>query len=118
MFRKLTVLICLISFSPAAAGAQELTAMANSAQAAVEQAAVEPSAEVNLYPAPAKQSPQLVVAANDQQDCTSEAPRPHKTHTGLTFKEFAEVHFGEYRWVYWVGAVTGLVLLHAFAFGH
>ncbi|HJV65398.1 MAG TPA: hypothetical protein VJ550_06695 [Geomonas sp.] len=118
MFRRLTVLICLVSFSPAAAGAQELSVLARSSEQAAERPAGEPGKEVNLYPAPDKESPQLVMAANDQQTAAAEEPRQHKTHTGLTLKEFAEVHFGEYRWVYWVGAATGLVLLHVFAFGH
>lgn len=114
MFRKLTMLVCLISFFPAAAGAQEVALLLNSQPVQVAESA--PAREVNLTPSLKKQEA-MVVAANDVQGSqVTEAQRPRKTHTGLTFKEFAEVHWGEYRWIYWVGAVAGIVLLHALAF--
>jgi hypothetical protein len=101
MFRKLIMLISLISFFPAAAGARDVALLTN---------------PVNISPHLEKQM--TVVAANDVQgDLVMEA-RPHRSHEGLTFKEFAEVHWGGYRWVYWAGAVTGLVLLHIPASSH
>ena len=105
MFKKLTIIACLVSFSPAAAGAQELALLASS-QPAVEQS-------VNLSPPVYKLAATTVLAANDTQgNQITEAQRPRKTHAGLTFKEFSEVHFGEYRWIYWVGAVAAIVALH------
>ena len=108
MYRKLTVFVCLVSFCPAAAGAQEL-ALAVNAQPVQEQPATsEPAKEINLVP------PLERLAANDQQMTKSaEEQRPRRTHTGLTFKEFCEIHFGEYRWIYWVGAAAVLVAIHA-----
>lgn len=120
MFRNLTVLICLISFSPVAAGAQELAVLAAATQPAVEQPAKDGAGRaVDLSLPVQKEAPPPLLAANDRQAGEpADAPRPHKTHTGLTFREFVDVHFGEYRWIYWVGAVTGIVLLHVLAFNH
>jgi hypothetical protein len=116
MFRKLVILVCLISFIPAAAGAQEAAVLLKS-QAAVQRAAErEPSAEVTLHASAAAAQGATVVAANDAQPCPpcsqAEGERTRKTHTGLTWDEFVDVHFGGYRWVYWAGAVGAIVLLH------
>jgi len=111
MFRKLTVFICLLSLSPAA-GAQDLALLVVS-QPAQRSADSAPAREINLSP-PVDRGPAVLVAANDLQgSSTAEEQRPARTHTGLTFKEFCEVHFGEYRWVYWVGAVAAIVAIHA-----
>jgi len=59
MFRKLIVIVCLLSFTPIAVGAQELA--------------------------------------------------------GLTMGEWADIHFSNYRWVWWLGGVIVLVALHAVA---
>jgi hypothetical protein len=116
MFRKLVILVTLISFCPVAAGAQDVAILVKQ-QASEQMAASEPVPQLNLRAAAEKAEPNVTVAANDMQEApVADAPRPHKTHTGLTFKEFCDVHFGEYRWVYWVGAVGAIVLLHAFAF--
>src|SRR6266568_750016 len=115
MLRKLTVLICLISFCPAAAGAQEVALLVNSEQATEHPAGEGPTRELNLSPAMEKMSAN-VMAANDTQGMQMmEAPRPKRTHTGLTFKEFCEVHFGEYRWIYWVGAAAAIAAIHIVA---
>lgn len=112
MFRKLTVFICLLSLSPAAAGAQDLALLVAS-QPAQRSADSAPARAINLSP-PVDRGPAVLVAANDLQgSSTAEEQRPARTHTGLTFKEFCEVHFGEYRWVYWVGAVAAIVAIHA-----
>ena len=113
MFRKLTVFVCLLSFSPAAAGAQELALLAGSQPALVQSTDREQVREINLTPPVYKLAAATVVAANEHQGHQmTEAQRPRKTHTGLTFQEFADVHFGEYRWIYWVGAVAAIVALH------
>lgn len=109
MFKKLTMLICLISFFPAASGAQEAAILLRG-QPAHEQA-TEPGKTVNLMPT--KDPSATLVAANDVQGGQpAQEQRPRKTHTGLTFKEFCDVHFGEGRWIYWAGAVAALVALH------
>jgi hypothetical protein len=115
MFRRLVILVCLISFIPAAAGAQEAAVLLNS-QAAVQRAAErEPSAEVTLQASAAEAQGATVLAANDAQPCppcSQASERSKKTHSGLTWDEFVDVHFGGYRWVYWAGAVGAIVLLH------
>ena len=117
MFRKLTILVCLVSFFPAAVGAQELAVLKQS-PFSVERSAVQQAAsEVDLSLPVARQAA-TVLAANDVQHTTlaaEPAERPRKTHTGLTFQEFCEVHFGEYRWIYWVGAAAALVAIHVVA---
>lgn len=105
MFKKLAILACLISMAPVAAGAQDVALLAQV------QPAQEAPVTVNLMPKEVRETTTL--AANDVQGTREE--RPKKTHSGLTFKEFCEVHFGEYRWVYWVGAVAAIVAIHVAA---
>jgi len=116
MFRKLTVLICLLSFTPVAAGAQELALIAN-AQPALERTAEQaPARELNLMPAQATSDRIMVASSHLSGDkMAAEEQRPRRSHDGMTFKEFAEVHFGEYRWIYWAAAVAGIVAIHVFA---
>lgn len=110
MFRKLTLFVCLLSFSPAA-GAQDLALLVASQPALERSADPVPARAINL--SPPDRGPAVVVAANDLQESPmADEQRQARTHTGLTFKEFCEVHFGEYRWVYWVGAVAAIVALH------
>ena len=112
MFKKLTVLACLISLCPAAAGAQEVAVLLNSQPAQERQA--EPARTVNLMPT--EERALTLMAASDVQGAqASREQRPGKTHSGLTWKEFCEVHFGEYRWVYWAGAVAAIVAIHVVA---
>lgn len=105
MLKKLAILVCLVSMLPAAAGAQDVALLAQT------QPAQEAPVKVNLMPR--ENSTGVILAANDVQGTREE--RPKKTHTGLTFKEFCDVHFGEYRWVYWVGAVAAIVAIHVVA---
>jgi hypothetical protein len=117
MFRKLTVLVCLMSFCPAAVGAQELAALRQSPPPVESSTDRQASREVDLS-LPAARQAATVMAANEVQDSqVPAAERPRKTHTGLTFEEFVEVHFGEYRWIYWVGAAAILVAIHVAAGG-
>ncbi|MBU5637518.1 hypothetical protein KOM00_12345 [Geomonas sp. Red69] len=111
MLKKLAILVCLASFAPAAAGAQEVAPLLN--QPAQQAAPMQKS--VNLMPREEREA--TVVAVNDAQGTTQGATeeRPRKSHSGLTFKEFCDVHFGEYRWVYWVGAVAAIVAIHVVA---
>lgn len=112
MIKKFAILACLVSFAPAAAGAQDVALLANSQP--VEQQAAEVQKSLNLMPREERSA--TLVAANDVQGTrTAAEERPRKTHTGLTFKEFCDVHFGEYRWVYWVGAVAAIVAIHVVA---
>lgn len=114
MMRKLTIFVCLVSFCPAAAGAQELAAIAQNPSTPIESPAnQQPAREVDLSIRVSTQVATLV-AANDQQGSqAAEAERPRKTHSGLTFGEFVDVHFGDYRWVWWAGAAAALVAIHA-----
>jgi len=117
MFKKLTILVCLVSFFPAAVGAQDLAVLKQSPLAAERTTELQPAREIDLS-LPAARQAATVLAANDAQGSqTAAAERPRKTHTGLTFEEFCEVHFGEYRWIYWVGAAAVLVAIHVVAAG-
>jgi hypothetical protein len=115
MFKKLTILMCLISFCPAAVGAQELTALQATPPAVERTVDQQNIREIDLS-IPAARQAATVMAANDQQNSQmSASERPRKTHTGLTFQEFVDVHFGEYRWIYWAGAAVALVAIHVLA---
>ncbi|GFO55126.1 hypothetical protein GMSM_21330 [Geomonas sp. Red276] len=116
MFRKLMVVICLITFIPAAAGAQELGRLASQQPGAQTAAAAAP--RTSSVPSPEKAAAQ--VAANECTDPATgatEVKESRHSHSGMTFRDFVDVHFGEYRWIYWVGAAGVLVALHVFAFG-
>jgi hypothetical protein len=113
MLRKLTILVTLLSFFPAAVGAQDLAVLGQSPLAIERPADQQPAPEINLSPRLDRQAAANILAANDLQGGQlAAAEQPRKTHYGLTFKEFCEVHFGEYRWIYWAGAVAALVALH------
>ena len=114
MFRKLIVLICLLSFFPAAAGAQDL-ALLNTAQPAQELTTAQTQPTSMDLSAPMPKDEAFVVAANEYQSAPVTEARPRKTHTGLTFQEFVDVHFGGHRWVYWALAVAGIVAIHVVA---
>lgn len=113
MLRKLTVLVCLVSLCPAAAGAQDLALLANSQPALERPAEQAQLSELKLMPS-VDRNATIVVAANDvQSNPITEAERPRKTHDGLSFREFVDVHFGGYRWIWWAGAAVALVAIHA-----
>ncbi|MBJ6750255.1 hypothetical protein [Geomonas anaerohicana] len=110
MLKKIIILACLVSLFPAVAGAQDVAFMVN--QLPAQQAPTQKN--VNLMPR--EESATTLVAANDVQGAAGVAEeRPKKSHSGMTFKEFCDVHFGEYRWVYWVGAVAAIVAIHVVA---
>jgi len=116
MFRKLTILVCLISFCPAAVGAQDLAVLKQSSPAIERTAEQNPAREIDLSLPVARQQAATILAQNDTQGAQAVATeRPRKSHTGLTFEEFCEVHFGEYRWIYWVGAAAAIIAIHVVA---
>lgn len=108
MFRKLTVLICLLSFIPAAAIAQEV--------AAVAAPAVAQSTAPNLsLPAERTAAVSSDDAGTSNGTALVSAPE-HKTeakHSSFNWSNFAEVHLGDYRWVWWAGAAAALIAIHA-----
>lgn len=116
MLRKLTVLICLLSFAPAAVNAQAIVVAA--APVAVEsalQTSPAPEKSVNLS-LPAERSAVLMAAADTSQGTTmARAPEQKKESRQSSFNwgNFAEVHLGDYRWVWWAGAAAALIAIHA-----
>lgn len=56
--------------------------------------------------------------ANCSETPKVEEPKKVKS-SGITMKEWAEIHWGDNRWIWWVGAGAALVALHVFVFvGH
>lgn len=124
MFRKLTVFVCLLSFCPVAVGAQELAGLVGSpVEDSQPSGQLQPnlSLPVTSYPS----SKQVVVEnlncaadANCTEATKGEEPKKAKS-SGITMKEWAEIHLGDNRWIWWVGAGAALVALHVFVFvGH
>jgi hypothetical protein len=117
MFRKLIVILCLVSFTPAAVTAQVLSAVAAppvSTGSATERSA-QPSRDLNLS-LPAETSTALLLAAAETQQGTAMAAAPEQkcvSRSSHSWDNFLEVHFGGYRWVWWAGAVAILVAIHA-----
>ncbi|MEI6826285.1 MAG: hypothetical protein WCK54_11865 [Desulfuromonadales bacterium] len=118
MLKKLTVFICLLSFAPAAVNAQGIAAIAASPVAADSvpaQAGALPEQALDLS-LPAARSEVILLAAADtsQGAATASAPEQKKSqHSSFNWGNFAEVHLGDYRWVWWVGAAAVLIAIHA-----
>jgi hypothetical protein len=118
MLRKLTVLICLLSFAPAAVNAQGIAAIAASpvaAESAIQTSPV-PENAVNLS-LPAESSAKMLMAAADTSQSAAMAGTPENKksshQSSFNWGNFGEVHLGGYRWVWWVGAAIALVAIHA-----
>ena len=119
MFRKLTIVICLISFAPAAVNAQGLAALALSPAAAGlsadSTAASMPETSLSL---PAERTKVMLLAAaeSSQRAAMVNAPEQKKeSRSAHTWDNFVDVHFGDYRWVWWAAAAAVLVGIHVAA---
>ena len=116
MFRKLIIILCLVSFAPAAVTAQGLTAVATppvSAGPAAERTA-QPPRELNLSLPAETSSAMLLAAAETSQraaNCAS-AEQKCESRSSHNWDNFVDVHFGGYRWVWWVGAAAILAAIH------
>lgn len=118
MLRKLTVLICLFSFAPAAVNAQGIAAIAAAPVAVESSAAATPLPERGMdLSLPAARSTAVLMAAADTSQGTATAPAPEQKkaekNSSFHWENFAEVHLGDYRWIWWVGAAAALVAIHA-----
>ncbi|MDD2308005.1 MAG: hypothetical protein PHH91_00290 [Desulfuromonadaceae bacterium] len=115
MLRKLMVLICLVSFVPAAARAQGIVAAPSAAESAIA-APAQSGGGVNLS-LPTERSAAVLMAAADTSKAATDSTAPeHKTEakrSSFNWGNFAEVHLGDYRWVWWAGAAAALIAIHA-----
>jgi len=119
MFRKLTIVVCLISFGPVAVNAQGLAALAASPAAiglaAENRAPSSPEANLSL---PVERSATVLLAAAESSQRTAmvNAPEQKKeSRSAHSWDNFVDVHFGDYRWVWWAGAAAILIGIHAVA---
>jgi hypothetical protein len=113
MLRKLIVVICLISFAPAAVSAQVLTSIAAPFAAAVPAAekSAPPAGELNLsLPAERSAAVQMAAADTSQGTAPEQKQEARKSHS---WDNFVDVHFGGYRWLWWAGAAVILGVIHA-----
>lgn len=114
MLRKLTVLICLLSFAPAAVNAQGIAALAASPGAVQSTNQTEKGMNLSL---PAERTAAVLMAAADTSQGTAMASAPEQKkeskQSSFNWGNFAEVHLGDYRWVWWAGAAVALVAIHA-----
>jgi hypothetical protein len=119
MFRKLTIILCLISFAPAAINAQALAAVTapQAAGTAATEKTVPPGQEVNLS-LPAERSATVLLAAAEtsQGGVVANAPeQKRESRRAHSWDNFIDVHFGDYRWVWWAGAAAILIAIHVSA---
>ena len=115
MLRKLMVLICLVSFIPAAASAQGIVAAPSAAESAIATPA-QSGAGVNLSLPTERSAAVLMAAADTSKEATAAAAPEQKAEarrSSFNWGNFAEVHLGDYRWVWWAGAAVALVAIHA-----
>ena len=122
MFRKLTVIMCLITFCPVAVGAQELAGLAGSPAAVNNLSSGQPQPNLSL-PAAGYPAEKQAVAENPLcsgsaycSDASQAEESKNIKSSGLTMKEWAEIHLGDNRWIWWAGAAATLVALHVFVF--
>jgi len=119
MFRKLTIVICLISFAPAAVNAQSLAALAVSPSSVASAAEnTVPSAQESNLTLPSSRSSAVLLAAaeSSQRSAMVTAPEQKKeSRSAHSWDNFVDVHFGDYRWVWWAGAAAILIGIHAVA---
>jgi hypothetical protein len=115
MLRKLMVLICLVSFVPAAASAQGIVAAPSAAESAL--AVPTQLGGGIILSLPAERSAAVLMAAADtSKEATAATAPEHKTEakrSSFNWGNFAEVHLGDYRWVWWAGAAAALIAIHA-----
>lgn len=115
MLRKLAFIVCLVTFLPIAAGAQDLVALSSVTPAPVQ---TEERLLPKEDPAQSVKDSRIILAARDASDTAGArdlSERPKKTHSGLSFRDFVDVHFGDYRWVWWALAAGVLVGIHVAA---
>lgn len=116
MFRKLTIILCLVAFAPAAFGAQGpvTTVTPASESDPATGRTVAPAQAINLsLPA----GTVLMAAAETSEGAAvKNAPEQKKeSRSSFNWGNFAEVHLGDYRWVWWAGAAAALIAIHASA---
>ncbi|MDD2897197.1 MAG: hypothetical protein PHI31_00655 [Desulfuromonadaceae bacterium] len=114
MLRTLTVVLCLLSFIPAAVGAQGLSTLA------VPPAIAEPASEKPTALAPSVNlslpaaTVQIAAAETTDGTATKSAPeQKQQSRSSFNWGNFAEVHLGDYRWIWWAGAAVALIAIHA-----
>jgi hypothetical protein len=67
-----------------------------------------------LLSAERTQAIQLAAAESAQCVCKGDAPEQVKaSQSSFEWGNFAEVHLGGYRWVWWAGAAAALIAIHA-----
>ncbi len=119
MFRKLTIVICLISFAPAAVNAQGLAALAASpAAAGLTADSPAPSAPATNLSLPAERTKAVLLAAADSSQSAAMVSAPEQkkeSRSAHTWDNFVDVHFGDYRWVWWAAAAAVLIGIHVAA---
>jgi len=119
MFRKLTIAFCLISFTPFAVGAQGLTTLDTPPAAVAAARDLPPSTgqDINLS-LPAASSTTMLMAAADTSKSAAMVNTPDRkseSRSAHSWDNFVDVHFGDYRWVWWAGAAAILIGIHAAA---
>ncbi len=113
MFRTLTIVLCLTSFVPAAVNAQEVAALMSSPIGAgpASENVIPPARPINLT---LPTGTVLMAAAQTTEGEAKAAPeQKRESRSSFNWGNFAEVHLGDYRWVWWVGAAAVLVAIHA-----
>ena len=117
MFRKLIVVLFLVSFAPAAVSAQGVVSVA------AQPASVMPAAEKALpsggeldLSLPAERPAVMLLAAAESSQAVAMEKAPEQkqeSRRSHSWDNFLDVHFGGYRWVWWAGAAAILVAIHA-----
>lgn len=109
MLRHLALLVFFIAILPSAVGAEAIAPLVQAA-ATTGPAPQQPAAEPRLVASIASQAAQMAVNAPQDTSLTEAAPKEPGSCGGL--KNWIDIHWGGYRWIYWAGAALALVALH------
>ncbi len=118
MFRKLSVLICFLSFAPVAVNAQGITTFAAPTNyfESTSTPSSQPEGGLNLSLPTERTVTVLMAATETSQGIAMASPVENKKEvqrSSFNWGNFAEVHLGDYRWVWWAAAGVALIAIHA-----
>jgi hypothetical protein len=115
MFHKLTIVFCLISLAPSAVSAQEVASLMSPPSATTDAPVENTSSPVRMINLSPPAETVLIAAGQSQESEVQKSPPEQKRESRSSFNwgNFAEVHLGDYRWIWWVGAAAVLIAIHA-----
>lgn len=109
MIKRITLYFCLCSFFPVAVGAQELSLQGKGGSLS-DPAAAGSALQSDRALSPNREERQTI--ALNEATPTPAADREARKGDCGGLRNWAEIHWGGYRWIWWAGAAAALIGLH------